>query len=170
MDEGVFGAHVVDGRGAGVAHCGAQAADQLVADLRAKGGDVAAGFVAEVAAGAPLYQIDPGTFRATLSGARAQLASAEALAANARVIAEQSLQCVFQAVQFAGQRLQLHRIGPGQPLGLAAPHVGDLAAQAEDRLQAEPHLNDDGQDQEEGEIIRREGDVAQIRDGNPPQK
>ncbi|MEN9705680.1 MAG: hypothetical protein RLZZ393_1559 [Pseudomonadota bacterium] len=44
----------------------------------------------DVAAGAPLYQIDPGTFRATLSGARAQLASAEALAANARMIAERA--------------------------------------------------------------------------------
>lgn len=44
----------------------------------------------DVAAGTPLYQIDPATFRATLSGARAQLASAEAQAANARVISERA--------------------------------------------------------------------------------
>jgi membrane fusion protein, multidrug efflux system len=45
---------------------------------------------AEVAAGAPLYQIEPATFRAAESGARAALASAEAQAANARLLAERA--------------------------------------------------------------------------------
>lgn len=44
----------------------------------------------DVAAGAVLYQIDPATYRAALSGARAQLASVEAQAANAKVIAERA--------------------------------------------------------------------------------
>ena len=45
---------------------------------------------ADVPAGAPLYQIDPATFRAALSGARAQLVSVEAQAANTRVIADRA--------------------------------------------------------------------------------
>jgi membrane fusion protein (multidrug efflux system) len=44
----------------------------------------------EVAAGAPLYQIDPATYRAAASGARATLASVEAQAANAKVIADRA--------------------------------------------------------------------------------
>jgi membrane fusion protein (multidrug efflux system) len=45
---------------------------------------------AEVAAGAPLYQIDPATYRAAESGARAGLAAAEAQAANARLLADRA--------------------------------------------------------------------------------
>jgi membrane fusion protein, multidrug efflux system len=45
---------------------------------------------AEVAAGAALYQIDPATYRAAVSGAQAALASAEAQAANAHLLAERA--------------------------------------------------------------------------------
>ncbi|MEY4763112.1 MAG: hypothetical protein RLZZ200_2968 [Pseudomonadota bacterium] len=50
----------------------------------------------DVAAGAPLYQIDAATYRATLSAARAQLASAEAQAANARLISERAERLLSQ--------------------------------------------------------------------------
>ena len=45
---------------------------------------------AEVAAGAPLYQIDPATYRAAENGARAALAAADAQATNARLLAERA--------------------------------------------------------------------------------
>ena len=45
---------------------------------------------AEVAAGAPLYQIDPATYRATENGARAALAAADAQATNARLLADRA--------------------------------------------------------------------------------
>jgi membrane fusion protein (multidrug efflux system) len=45
---------------------------------------------AEVAAGAPLYQIDPATYRAAENGARAALAAAEAQATNARLLADRA--------------------------------------------------------------------------------
>jgi membrane fusion protein (multidrug efflux system) len=45
---------------------------------------------AEVAAGAPLYQIDPATYRAAGNGARAALAAADAQATNARLLAERA--------------------------------------------------------------------------------
>jgi len=45
---------------------------------------------AEVAAGAPLYQLDPASFRAADSGARAGLAAAEAQAINARLLADRA--------------------------------------------------------------------------------
>ena len=52
-----------------------------------------------------------------------------------------------QGVELLGQRLQFAGIGFGQPLGFAATHVGDLAAELEQRSQADADLDDDGHDQ-----------------------
>ena len=62
-----------------------------------------------------------------------------------------------QRVEFVGQGLQLDRIAAHQPLGPALAHVGHLAAQGEQRLQAHPDLEQHGGDQAAAEQDQGDG-------------
>ena len=58
---------------------------------------------------------------------------------------------LHQGVQFLRQRLQFGRIGLGQAMGLAAAHGRHFATQVEQRAQADPDLDHDGDHQQRGE-------------------
>ena len=63
-----------------------------------------------------------------------------------------------QGVEFAGQGFELHRPGSRQPLGDAGAHGGDLAAQGEERLQADAHLDDHRGDEAGAQKHKGHGD------------